>query len=153
MENQSASGSGVEKLQSVKSGNGVSNPTMWRGCPLPSGPWHAAHAARYKAWLSFAASDDGCSCGETATSAVSSTRIKSREKVAHAQPPPYPEIDLTSSEIDLGTSLTVRYCTTVIRLSTVVTPGTSHAARCASSFSAHDCTLPERNTVPPAVST
>ena len=37
--NQSASGSRVAKLQSVKSGNGTSNPTVARSTPAPSAPW------------------------------------------------------------------------------------------------------------------
>ncbi len=45
---QSRSGSRVVALQSVKSGNvdGSSKPRVASGAPLPSVPWHAAHAAR-----------------------------------------------------------------------------------------------------------
>jgi hypothetical protein len=45
IENQSASGSRLAKLQSVKSGTGVSKPSWMGGNPVPSAPWQAAHAA------------------------------------------------------------------------------------------------------------
>jgi len=41
----------------------------------------------------------------------------------------------------------------VIQLSTEVTPGADHAARSASSFSAHERTLPRSVTLPPETST
>ena len=44
---QSGSGSPEAKAQSLKSGRGTSNPTTDRGAPVPSGPWHVVHAARY----------------------------------------------------------------------------------------------------------
>ena len=59
---QSASGSGVAKLQSVKSGSGVSNPTRLRGWPRPSCPWQAAHAHSYS-------SDPALACAKAAGAA------------------------------------------------------------------------------------
>ena len=44
------------------------------------------------------------------------------------------------------------YGTTVIRLATMATPGAPQAARCASSFSVHDRTLPLRMTFAPSAS-
>jgi hypothetical protein len=43
--NQSASGSRVAKLQSVKSGSGSAKPTVAGGAPRPSVPWQLAQAA------------------------------------------------------------------------------------------------------------
>ena len=56
----------VANAQSLKSGSGTSKPTIDRGDPFPSGPWHVAQALRYNA------SAVGCraSAGPAATNRI-----------------------------------------------------------------------------------